>query len=133
MEQFKKFDLMPYELRKDITDSLLLDSGKVILKAETSDGYKIDIMVIGDVRLLWKGEVYKSACQFPDELTETIRKGDLGNADLEIGESNWYEMSVCYPNGELAVSDFIDLDLNTITEEELKSAVMEWIDDIRTW
>lgn len=131
--RFLSFDIMRKEDRREITDSLLLDSGTNVAEGKTKDGYEFVIQTQGHVRVLWKGEIFKHATDFPDDLTEALKNHtfyDLGYPDTEVQENNWYELLIYDPNGKLLFSDLVDIDLSTIKVHEIKDLVLETIKEI---
>ena len=127
---FKQFYMMPKVQRAGITDSLLLESGLTIAKGKTKD-FSFIIETQGESRILWKGEVYKNGGDYPDELTELIRKHQVdGHPDAEIGNNNWYELVIINNNGKIIYSELLDIDLDTITEQEVKDIVEDTFNSI---
>ncbi len=132
MDEVEDFFLLRGEDRKGITDSLLLDSGQEVLSGKVR-GYGVSVIVCGDVRVLWKGQVYKCASQFPEELTEAIRKGNLksdGEEDF-VSMNNWYETRLS-KDGKHLQDDVVDIDISGMTEDEAKSLILDtvsnWLD-----
>lgn len=132
--KFKEFWMLPEEERKGITDSLLLESGIEVASGRTKD-FSFSVVTQGHVRLVWKDEVYKYRGDFPDDLVEAIRNHTAeNNPDYCVDENNWYELIIWdEKNGkDLLYSDLFDIDLSTITEDELKELVMEEYNN-RNW
>lgn len=126
-DPFKEFFLMDEKYRKDITDSLLLESGTEVASGRTED-FSFSIVTQGRVRLVWKGEPYKSRSNFPDDLVEAIRSHTVqDNPDYYADENNWYELIIWQKKGtkhEILYSDFFEFDLSTTTEEVIKKDVL---------
>ncbi len=119
------FWLMPAEQRRGITDSLLLESGMEVLSAMI-DGYDFFVRTQGDVRLVWKGESYRNRSSFPDDLVKALQDGSFHNhPEAYTDMNNWYELSVYDPNNNCVYSDFVDIDLDSITEEEARQLLLE--------
>ena len=108
-----------------VRDSMQIDSGTRIAKLET-DRYILSIDVVGDVRVLWnpdpdkswkdKGtELYKSPCQFPDELMRLFAEGRAdGLKNLEIGNNNWFEATLSEKStGTIVFEDVWDIEDET--------------------
>lgn len=75
-------------------NSLLFESGEEIASLQVGK-YYLSLMCRGEVRLVWKNEVYKGVSQFPQELKECILKGNLyENDDLLIDENNWFQFEL---------------------------------------
>lgn len=129
-DPFKSFEMMPEAERKEITDSNLLESGVTVAQGKTKDGFSFRIFTDGDVRILWKNEVYKYRKDFPDDLVEAIKEGSVVIQGGEFAENNWYELSVCGKKGELLYSELYDIDISDMTEDELKEDVFKMIEDI---
>lgn len=127
-DDVKEFFFIPEEHRKYITDSLLLDSDQVVLSG-TVDDVRVTVIVCGEVRIGWKGQIYKYASQFPDDLTEAIRNHTFrvgGDEDDEnfIGNNNWYEVRV-WKNKKLLHEDYVDMDINDMTDDDAKNFVID--------
>lgn len=100
-------------------------SGTRIAKLET-DRYILSIDVVGDVRVLWNPdpdkswedagtELYKSPCQFPDELMRLFAEGRAdGLKNLEIGNNNWFEATLSEKStGTIVFEDVWDIEDET--------------------
>lgn len=117
----EEFSVIRKEDRVGITDSLLMESGIEIASA-TIGKNKYSIRVCGEVRILWKDEVYKYLDDFPDDLVEAIRNHTLdSNPDAEIGNNNWYEIFAYKKNGDWLYSDVIDIDLADMSDDDFRS------------
>lgn len=124
----KDFFFLREEDRKGITDSLLLDSGQEILAGTVGD-VTVSVIVCGDVRIGWKGQVYKSASQFPDDLTEAIRTGSfyVGQDEDEenfIGNNNWYEVRV-WRDKTLLEEDVADIDISEMSDDDARGFIVD--------
>lgn len=124
-ETFSAFWMMPKARRKDITDSMLLDSGTEVISANVG-GYDIFVRVCGDVRVLFNDEVYKTPSGFPDELTELFRahKADH-DPRVEIGLNNWYEIFVYDEKNNCILTDVVDIDLHDMSPKDAKALVLD--------
>lgn len=131
-DPFKQFYLLREEDRKEINDSLLLPSGEVIADGKLADGTSFQIWTQGHVRILWKGEIYKFAQDFPEDLIRAIRFRKPSFARYgEVIENNWYELSVFDKRGNILYSDLLDIDLSEIRDEqEIKDIVLDIIESI---
>ena len=118
----------------NLRDSMCYDSGINVLHAEVlmDDGrkYEVDIETQGHVKVFWHGDMYKHACQMPQELIDAYYNGTIDlDDDYEVVENNWWEISV-YRDGKYLdgcsglldcnPADFKDLD-------EVKSTIIEYI------
>lgn len=103
----KSFELTLSKDFFNLRDSMCYDSGTEALTAKISmdngDIYDCVIATQGHVRVIYKGDVYKSACQMPDELIDKFYRGvAYDDGDLYCDENNWWEVMI-YKNG-----DYID-------------------------
>ena len=87
----------------NMRDSMCYDSGTRALSAiitDNKDTYKVIIETQGAVRVHYKGDIYKSACQMPDELIDMFYRGvAYDKGEVFCDENNWWEVEV-YKNGE---------------------------------
>lgn len=124
------FWIIPRKERKKITDSLLLDSGQEVLEG-TYKGIKVAVVVCGDVRLEWKGQTYKSASQYPEDLEKALRNHKFEKLGGYISANNWYELRVCKDKQSLNEVDvfngdcLVEMDLNRMSDKEAKEFIME--------
>ena len=127
---YKSFYFLEEERRKDITNSLLLPSGTIIAEILVGE-FCAYILVHGSVRIIYKDEVYKDISQFPDELVDIIRNGNLGeNADTYLDMSNWYEL-VVLKNEREVYCDVVDIDISTMTETDMQNFLLDSIQKAR--
>ena len=124
---FRSFELMSEDQRKEITDSNLLPSETVVAKGATINGVSFIIRTQGEVRINWKGEIYKYRKDFPDDLVEAITCGKVEDEGGEFIENNWYELTIFSNTDKCLKSDLFDIDLSDLTEGELKGLVLEEI------
>jgi hypothetical protein len=83
----------------NMSDSMCYDSGTVALTAniETKNGrkYEVTIAAQGCVKVFWHGDMYKSACQMPEELIQKFADGTIDeDNDFDCCENNWWEVMV---------------------------------------
>lgn len=118
-------------------DSMCYDSGTVAFTADVETNemnkerkYEVTVAAQGCVKVFWHGNIYKSACQMPEELIEKFENGTIDeDNDYDCCENNWWEVMVyrdgmyidwcgglmdCNPN------DFLD-------EEDIKDYIIEII------
>lgn len=127
---FKDFYLMPMCQRKGITDSLLLESGIIVAEGST-DEFSFHIVTQGHIRIIYKDEVYKNGGDYPDELTELIRNHTVdSHPDVIIDENNWYELVIKDKKGNTLYAELADIDLSTITVEEIREMVIDSFDSV---
>ena len=123
---YKSFYFLEEERRKSIINSLLLPSGTIIAEILVGE-FCAYILVHGAVRIIYKDEVYKDISQFPEELVDIIRNGNLGeNADTYLDMSNWYELVVLNNEREL-YCDVVDIDISTMTETDMQNFLLDSI------
>lgn len=124
-DTFSAFWMMPKAVRKDITDSMLLDSGTEVISANIG-GYDIFVRVCGDVRVIFNDDIYKTPSQFPDELAELFRahKADH-DPRVEIGLNNWYEIFVYDGKNNCILTDVVDIDLHDMSPKDAKALVLD--------
>ena len=76
----------------NINDSMELESGQVIATLEMGEQL-VSLEVHGDVRVIYKDEVYKTQSQFPEELMQMFHDCSAFESPLvEIQDNNWFEM-----------------------------------------
>jgi hypothetical protein len=130
--KFDAFWLMPKAERKGVTDSLLLESGREVISARIG-GFDFGVRTQGYVTIVWKDVVYNHREDFPNELVEAIRSGNIdSHPDACVNENNWYEMMIWDDDMHLVYSDVIDLDdLTTLTVKEAKEIILDYLDTAR--
>ncbi len=125
------FWVLPEDIRKTITDSLLLSREQKVIEAKFDNGrWTVIVRVDGDVRILWKDQIYKDASQYPDELTEFIRSGKMNDQstwpeNIDVINNNWYEVFIYDRNGDILNSEYCDIELPELTEDEAKAFATE--------
>ena len=127
---YKSFYFLEEKKRQGITNSLLLPSGTIIAEILVGE-FTAYIIVHGSVRIIYKDEVYKDISQFPEELVDIIRNGNLGeNADTYLDMNNWYELVVLKNEREL-YCDVVDIDISTMTETDMQNFLLDSIQKVR--
>ena len=127
---YKSFYFLEEKKRQGITNSLLLPSGTIIAEILVGE-FTAYIIVHGSVRIIYKDEVYKDISQFPEELVDIIRNGNLGeNADTYLDMCNWYEL-VVLKNEREVYCDVVDIDISTMTETDMQNFLLDSIQKIR--
>ena len=118
---------------KEYTDSLLFDY-ETIAELETKE-YTVTIEVFGDIRLYYKGRLYKSAAKYPEELIRLLKSDKAyENQDLEICNNNWFEIDIyelTENNQKELVNDEVlyNIDISKITKDELKHYMSNYLKD----
>ncbi len=121
----------------DIPDSILLSSGQVIAEYDNEDNdLHMSLEVCGEVRVSYKGEIYRGVDEFPKELIERIKndpnywdiyahsgeENDNEFGDIYVGNNNWFELFVSDSNG---VFDSFLVDCENYTEKDIKEMFLE--------
>ena len=130
-----KLDILEFKVYGDLskyTDSLLFQDEKIasLLTKE----YKVTIEVIGDIRIFFKGNLYKCSSKFPEELIEIIENGEVSeHSDVEIMDNNWFEIDVYERTGKdeyvLVCDEVFEEDLSKMTQENLKNYMQKYLKD----
>ena len=134
-KEFTDFWMMPAEQRIGVTDSLHLESGTKVASGQVGK-VKFLIEVHGDVRVLYKDEIYKSPDRFPEELREIIRrKEQYTHPEIEIGNNNWFELMMWNAEGELIYSDLaeIDEDIEKMSEQDMKDYILDEMEFVQKY
>ncbi len=89
-------------------DSMEFDSEQSVAELTIND-IVVELRVVGDVRVVFNDDSWRTPSQFPDELKEIIRKGTLGTDErVYVDMNNWFEMFI-YKNDEwTGWSDVVD-------------------------
>ena len=114
----------------DINDSMEVESGTTFARLEKGK-YVVTLEVKGDVRVLYKDEIYKTPCRFPEELAKMFHDGTAwGNPKIEIAYNNWGEIFISEKKGNVikwtGISDVVD-DF-PFTEERARQDLEEYLD-----
>ena len=120
---------------KDINSSMEMDSGQTIATYEKGD-YLAELRVVGDVRVLYKDEIYKHASDFPEELLKLFHEGKAYeaevNGELEIGANNWFETFLYKKgkDGQWVWTGWSDVtDDEGSTRKEIRDGLKEYISE----
>lgn len=126
-------DFQVFENLNECIDSLLFDD-TTIAQLETKE-YIVRIEVIGDIRIFYKGNLYKCSGNFPNELKEIIRSGNiLEHDEIEVVDNNWFEIDI-YEVTKNHESELIndevldDIDISAITKDDLKQYMFKYLKD----
>jgi len=77
-----------------INTSMELDSGQELARLYDGD-LCTTLKVVGDVRVIYKDEIYKAPSQFPEELMKLFHDGKADSKHgVEIAFNNWFEVFV---------------------------------------
>lgn len=114
-------------------DSMLFDSNTVIASMECkkeNEKVLIDLMVRGEVRVMYKGNTYTSPCDFPAELKERIKENPGwwdNEEDTYIDFNNWFEYIYDNTVDGKTYSDGImfEDDLSKYSVEDIKNAMIK--------
>lgn len=133
MKNLDIIDFQVFENLNECIDSLLFDD-ETIAQLNTKE-YMVTIEVIGDIRLFFKGQLYKSAANYPDELVKLLKSGKAyENENLEICDNNWFEINIYEStknNEKELINDEIldDIDISKITKDDLKQYMSKHLKD----
>ena len=115
----------------DCTDSLLLPRDSVIATMEipcqsNHPSAICELHVVGEVKIEFKGELYTSLEDFPDELIQAIKNNDEGRSYF-IHNNNWFELlySLYDSDGNLIVEDADVWESPIISVETLKTELLD--------
>lgn len=119
--------LHPYPL-EECVDSLLFDYDTILASVKSDTGICVNITVAGEVGIWYKGNLYRYADTFPEELIDAIKHatkyGEI--KDFSIDNNNWFEVQVWNGN------DCIDADIweSAISEEtpaDLRKKLIDYV------
>lgn len=78
----------------DINTSMELDSGQELARLYDGD-LCATLEVVGDVRVIYKDEIYKTPSRFPEDLMKLFHDGKANSEHgVEIAFNNWFELYV---------------------------------------
>ena len=113
-------------------DSLLFNHGDIIASLSSSNGILVQIGVVGDVRIVYEGDVYRYPDNYPDEITKALKDGTFSRMEsdgtVEVINNNWFEVFVS-KNNEPVNSDVWEMVLDTISEDKLKESLIDYINE----
>ena len=113
-------------------DSLLFNHGDIIASLSSSNGILVQIGVVGDVRILYKDNVYRYPDSYPDEITKALKDGTFSQMEsdgiVETINNNWFEVFVS-KNNEPVNSDVWEMVLDTISEDKLRESLIDYINE----
>lgn len=116
---------------KDCTDSLLFEANDVIATMKSDDGVCVSVEVVGEVKIAYDGEIYRYSRNYPEALTNAIKEQSIQQMKedgvVEILNSNWFEVSVM-KNGEVIDSNVWEAPLDTLSNDELKKSLIEYVE-----
>jgi hypothetical protein len=122
-----KLQFTVYEDLIKCTDSLLFNSETTIAKLEVDD-YCLCLEVQGEVRIVdnQTQEVYKTPSEFPQELKDAIKSGDIFE-DLTdryyVDNNNWFNATF-FKNNKKIDDDVWELEFHNYTEFQLLEEMM---------
>ncbi len=122
-----KLQFTIYEKLKECTDSLLFDSETTIAKLEVDDCC-LCLEVQGEVRIVdnQTQEVYKTPSEFPQELKDAIKSGDIFKNLTDryyVDNNNWFNATFL-KNDRKIYDDFWELNFSDYTEFQLLEEMM---------
>ena len=93
-------------------DSMQMDSGITLAELKVNS-VEVSLRVCGDVRVVYKDDVYRGAKDMPEELLDKFASGTAYNdPDIVIDMNNWFETFI-YIDGVYAGGDVVDVDGET--------------------
>lgn len=111
-------------------DSLLYDSGEVIAQLTSTVGIDVKVAVAGELRILYKDNIYRYIQNYPPELAAAISSGEIyqlvERGQAEIQNSNWFEILVSYHNQTYA--EVLEPPLCEFTSEALRAYLIDYIE-----
>ena len=117
-----------YEDLSDINDSMELESGQVIAEL-CSQYHKVELLVAGEVRVVYKDDVYKSISQMPEELVRLFHDEKAWlNKDVYIDNNNWFEVVIYEDNGKWTGYGEV-VDCEGMNPEEIETLLKECLKD----
>lgn len=142
-EPKRSLTLTYFDCEKDLsqyTDSLLFTDDEVPVEAEFEDSngnnINLRLIVTGAVNLTYKEETYTNPADFPDELKEIIKSGEVyDNEDTYISDNNWFELVFTVTNAageEIAYDGDADIfdDLSKMTADDLKTQLTDYAENL---
>ena len=122
----------------DINDSMEVESGTELARLQAGDNV-VTLEVKGDVRVRYKGEIYKTPAQFPRELLDLFHDNEANAVNgVEVIDNNWGELFYwTMKNGtlewtgdselvdDISFKDFTDLVLT------LKESLESYLEDVK--
>ena len=122
-----------YENTKDIKDSLQFDTGTLIAEYIDND-LSARIEVVGDVRIIFEGDVFKYPSNFSDELKQIVAEGNVyADERVEVCENNWFEVIVIdnTNNTEIDMGDDPIIAVEGLTAYELKNLLISILNSVK--
>ena len=126
----KKMNILDFKIFDELseyTDSLLFDNETIATL--TTNKYRVTIEVVGDKRIIFENQVYKSANKYPDKLIEIIKSGNfLDNDEIEIVDNNWFEIDI-YESDTIVNDEVLEINIHTMTKEDLKQYMIRYLEN----
>ena len=108
----------------DLKSSMLMDSGQEII-AFKYKGYDISVVVSGEVRVIYKEDVYKAANQMSEELLAKFHDHSaFDDPDIEIVDNNWFE-AILNKDGHWTGESVVLDDFEDVSEEAVTDVLTE--------
>lgn len=74
-------------------DSMLFDSETLVATVKTPENYICSLEVVGEVKVCYQDEIYKSFSQMPEKLKEKFVDGSVWqDENIVIDNNNWFEI-----------------------------------------
>ncbi len=126
----KHIEFVVFEDLKDCKDSMLFssDDGQIAYIERGNKAVSLDVR--GEVRVIYKDEVYKDITQFPQELVDIIKAGKLwDNEDVFVDMNNWFEFMLI-KDGQTYDGIVCEKNLNEMTNGELMDYMVEILNNM---
>lgn len=122
---------------ENCSDSLLFDSDEGIAVAYFADGYgnkvEMELIVTGEVNVSYKDVIYTTPSDFPADLVDIIKAGDVWyHDDVSVNSNNWFELVFTVKNAEgeeIAYDgDVWESDLTKMSGDDLQTKLRDYAD-----
>lgn len=126
----KQIEFVVFEDLKDCKDSMLFSSDDGHVAHIEQGNKRVSLDVRGEVRVVYKEQVYKDITQFPQELVDIIKSGKLwNNEDVFVDMNNWFEFMLIKDN-QTYDGIVCEKNLNEMTNGELMDYMVEILNNM---
>ena len=130
-----KFWVNPAINMESIKDSMQLDSRQTICTVTDNLNNQVSLECLGDVKIIWNGEVFRTPSSFPNELKKLIVENEKWYTDkrLEIIESNYFDVVVFAPSINKVYSQGPEctyIHPEGMSNDKLRNILISYIKDI---
>lgn len=123
------------ELKEDYLKTSLLFYSEDEIASISVGNVTLYLMVRGETRIKYKGEIYNNYGQFSQELKDLLRsnKDWFENEDFELIDNNWYNLEF-YVNGEFLFDDCEEIDITENSNVSLSTQMYSgMLDLLKYW